>query len=114
MIICKGILWSKYSIAIILMELYQKQRTFPVITPAILDTAEMNAAIKDILLKQVVALLMQTGSVEYIVMINDTKFLDLQTLASPPNFSIFTQHHEKYSSTAQPQSRYDRIGGNMV
>lgn len=93
------------------MELYHKQRTFPVFTRAILNAAEMNEVIKDILLKQVVALLMQTGSVEYIVMINDTKFLDLQTLASPPNFSIFTQHYGKYNSMSQSQSRYDRIEG---
>lgn len=48
------------------MELYHRQRTFPVFTRAILNAAEMNEVIKDILLKQVVALLMQTGSVVYI------------------------------------------------
>lgn len=37
----KVIFRAKYSIATILMELYNKQRTYPVVTPAILDIAEM-------------------------------------------------------------------------
>lgn len=39
----KAIFWAKYSIATILMELYHKQRTYPVVTPAVLDIAEMTS-----------------------------------------------------------------------
>lgn len=40
MITPKIIFWAKYSIAIIVMELHHKQRTYPDITPDILGIAE--------------------------------------------------------------------------